>query len=320
MKESTVFFHMNQLGDLMFSLPLIAAMRKQWPNRTLVSVARPALCPLIRATGFVDDVIVRPKAGWKENLRMVHTLREWHFTSAVLFSESPESLMIAAAARIPERIGFDTASLSFLLTKKTGRSGVPSLANNRNLAIRADLMNIHEDYAGLVKVPYPELKKTLAWLAGHAIQEGRFVAIAPGASKRRTEKFWENSRWAALIRKLHSQGVAAVLAGSPAEAAILETIADQAGVGTPVFAPEGGITELAALLKLARLFVGIDSGAMHLAAALTTPVVGLFGPTDPEQIGPRPAIAHTVVRRSSMADINVEDVWTEVSVRLSAAR
>lgn len=311
---------MNQLGDLTFSLPLIAAMRKQWPTRTLVSVARPALSPLLRATELVDDVIVRPDAGLAANLRLVQTLRAWRFTSAVLFSESPESLMVAAAAGIPERIGFSTASLSFLLTKKAGRSGVPSLDNNRSLAIRAGLMNIRDDYAGLVKVPYPELKKTLAWLVGHGIKERSFVAIAPGASKRRTEKFWNNSHWATLIRKLNAHGFTAVLAGAPSEAGILEAISAEAGVKSPVFAPAGGIIELAALLKMAKMFVGIDSGALHLAAALSTPVVGLYGPTDPEQIGPRPAIAHTVVRRSSMADINVEDVWTEVSVRLLVPR
>ncbi|MDR3112983.1 MAG: hypothetical protein LBU09_01225, partial [Endomicrobium sp.] len=125
--EKTVFFHMNQLGDLLFSLPVLKAAKERGGTK-IYSVVKSGLAPLLAASGLTDGFIPKETPFFE----LIKTLKRESFDKAVLFSESPFSLMSAFAAGIKERAGFETASLSFLLTKKAKRNGVPSIYNNFN--------------------------------------------------------------------------------------------------------------------------------------------------------------------------------------------
>jgi ADP-heptose:LPS heptosyltransferase len=303
---------MNQLGDLLFSLPLLAAARKTMADARLVSIARPELAPLLSSSGLVNEVYARPRSGIGKTLQLAARLRKEKFSKAVLFSESPEALLLAAAAGIPERCGFATASMSFLLKKKAERSGVPSLTNNRRLGETLGLTDIPAGYTGLLRVPQDAQNGISSWLMDEGLNPARLVVIAAGASKRRKAKYWQEKKWAGLIDLLQRHHLCPVLAGAPPEKEELVRLALQVKPAPKVFTSEAGILSFAALLKKAALFIGIDSGAMHLAAALGTPVVALFGPTDPLQIGPQPLSSHRVLKRVSMSDITVEDAWSEI--------
>jgi ADP-heptose:LPS heptosyltransferase len=309
--DKIVFFHMNQLGDLMFSLPLLAAARKTLTGARLVSVVRPELAPLLAGSGLTDEVLPRPRAGVRGTLQLARRLRKEQFSKAVFFSESPEVLLLGALAGIPERYGFNTAGLRFLLTAAAERTGVPSAVNNRRLADKLGLP-VPDDYAGLLRLPQADLDKAAAWITDQGINPGRLVVIAAGASKRRKTKYWEPTKWAGLIDLLQKHHLCPVLAGAPAEEEEMVAIAVRVRPAPKVFTSSAGILSFAALLAKTPLFIGIDSGAMHLAAALGTPVTALFGPTDPLQIGPQPLNAHGVVKRAAMQDITVEDVWAEI--------
>lgn len=314
--DTVIFFHMNQLGDCIFSLPLLSAARKEWRDKRLVSVARPSLAPLLQASGLVDEVIQR-RAGAAGTWTLLRALRRARASKAVLFSESPETLMLAAAGGIPERVGFETASLGFFLTRRAGRSGVPSLANNLKLAAAAGLSGLPGDYANLVTVPESEMARISLWLAANRAQEKNIAVISPGASRRRSEKRWAHGRWAVIMDKITGAGYIPVIVGAPAEQRALDDLALLSKKGARVFAGQAGIVSLAALFRHAKVFAGIDSGALHLAAAVGLPVIGLYGPTDPGQIGPRPAEKHTVIKKDTMDDINVDEVWEALERRLS---
>ena len=75
-----------------------------------------------------------------------------------------------------------------------------------------------------------------------------------------------------------------------------------------LFCPENGLVELAALISKAKLFIGIDSGTMHLAASLGIKCVALFGNTDPTQIGPRPLKDHIIIKKNNVKDIKPQDI------------
>jgi len=101
-------------------------------------------------------------------------------------------------------------------------------------------------------------------------------------------KLWPAEHWADLARRLAGQDVLLALTGSDSDRATTAAIAQQAGLGGRLLDLAGrtGLKQVAALLSLADLLVSTDTGVMHLAAALGTPVVALFGPTDPARTGP----------------------------------
>jgi ADP-heptose:LPS heptosyltransferase len=316
MQNKIVFFHMNQLGDFMFSLPLLAAAKQQWPDAERISVIRPPLAPLLEATGLMTSVISRPKAGLREKWALTQRLKQTGFSKAVLFSESPEVTATAYFAGVPERIGFTTASLRWLLTKTAPRTGVPSLRNNAALAQVAGLSQLLPHYAGLVKIPQSQHDAIYQWLQKENIAPSQLVVVSPGASKRRKHKFWLHYCWRELLGRMISVGITPVVCGAPAEKEELEELVKVLKHSVKVFSAPNGILSLAALFAAAKCFVGIDSGAMHLAAGVGTPVVGLFGPTDPMQIGPQPLEKHRIIKKQFMKDITVEDVWKEVNAQL----
>lgn len=298
---------MNQLGDLLFSFPVLAGARRQWPGAKLVSVVRPALAPLVSASGLVDAVIERPGSSLGNALRLIAAVRREHAQTAVLFSESPASILAAAGAGIPRRVGFATASLRFLLTETAARTGVPSLENNHRLGGALGIDTMPADYAGLVAVPAEERADAARWMDARALPDRQVVLLSPGASRRRREKSWDAACWTELAARLAGAGHRPVFIGAPSERQDIEALTGSSAA--PVFCAEQGILSLAALMARARVCVGIDSGAMHLAAAVGTPVVALFGPTDPAQVGPRPPERHRVVCRQTMDAVTVEDVW-----------
>ena len=311
--DKIIFFHMNQLGDFLFSLPVLEAARREWPDKKLVSFINPELKPLVMASGFVNDVIEKKPGATV--FSEISKLRLGGFSKAVLFSESPRSLAECYLSSIPERVGFASASLSFLLTQKSERSGVPSLKNNASLGRSAGLKEIKKDYSGLVKIPVREKDNAEAWITDKKMDDSKIVVISPGTSRRRKGKSWQDAKWEELIAILVGKNCPVVLAGSPAERPGLDNLAKKCPGKVHIFS-DFGIIGLGAILLRARLFIGVDSGAMHLAAALGVPVTALFAETDPSQIGPQPLENNLIIRKNSMSEIEVENVWSAVKEKI----
>jgi len=308
--DKVIFFHMNQLGDFMFCLPVLEAARREWPDKKIYSYIRPELGRLAKATGFVDEIIEKGN-GFGLRLNETALIKKESISKAILFSESPESVLVSLVCGIPERSGFESASLSFFLTQKSKKSGVPSLKNNMNLGLGAGLKNIRKDYSGLVKIPDKEKAVVDGWLSQKKIDPSRLIALSPGTSSRRKEKTWQKEKWLELIGLLIDKNRFVVLCGSPQEKGELENISKEFKERVSIFA-DFGIIALGALLVKSKLFLGVDSGAMHLAASLKTKVAALFGPTDPLQVGPQPLENHIIIRKDSMSQIEISDVWERI--------
>ncbi|MCX5782175.1 MAG: glycosyltransferase family 9 protein [Elusimicrobia bacterium] len=306
--DKIIFFHMNQLGDMMFSLPVLEAARREWPDTKLASYIRKDLMPILEATGFVNQLIEKEEKGFFEKVGVISQLRKEKYSKAVLFSESPISLLLSFLSDIPERIGFKTASLKMLLTSKAEKFGVPSLSNNLKLGIKVGLKEIKENYVNLIKIPKNIIDKVEIWIQENKIEKSRLVIISPGTSKRRKEKSWQKEKWTKLINLLVDRKYCPVLIGSPSEKDQLSKLIEKNDEKVGLFT-DFGILSLAGIISKAKLFIGVDSGPMHLAASLRIPVIALFGSTDPNQVGPQPLESHTVVKQSNMSEIEVDEVW-----------
>lgn len=307
--DKIVFFHMNQLGDLLFSLPVLKAAGEEL-NAKIYSVVKPGLAPLLEASGLVDAIISKEKSFPK----LIKALKKEDFDKAVLFSESPSSVLAAYFSSIKDIAGFKTASLSFLLTAKTERKGVPSVFNDRNLGKLIGLENIKSDYTGILRVPVDKLNAADKWFFDNNIDGKKAVAVSVGASKKRKDKCLKPEIWVEVIDALSKKGISCILSGAQWEKQSMSELSEKCKSKPKIFSAEGGILESAAFLKKCALFTGIDSGAMHLAAALGTRCIGIFGYTDPEQIGPMPLKKHIIIKKDNIAAIRPSDIIDQIKI------
>lgn len=312
--DKIIFFNMNQLGDLLFCLPVVKAARQKYPNAKIYSVTRKNLAGLLKATLLVDKVFIKDK-NLKSKIKLISNIRKENIDVACLFSESPETLILAYFSKIKKRAGFNTASLNFLLTDKAKKNGVPSLENNIELAKKLGLENIQNNYLNIVKTDLKTDDKINKLLKQYNIENKKFIVISIGASKRRQEKCLKPEVWTETINKLTGKNIPVVVAGAVWEKEYIENIINKCVKKVILFCPEGGLIELAGLLKNASLFIGIDSGVMHLAASLGIKCVALYGNTDPLQIGPQPLEKHIIVKKDSAKQITSDDILNKIEFK-----
>lgn len=304
--EKVVYFHMDPIGDLMFSLPAIKSLRDSFPQVSSFSVIKPYLAELLQFTGLVDGII------YKKNIfSLVSVLRNRQFDLGIFFSQSPRSLLTGYLAGIPTRIGFAGDLFSSLLTKRIKRYGVPSTQNNLRLIESAGAKITKRDYCGLIKLDIAKSKKIEKLLQATGITpEKGLVVLSAGVAKRRKEKQWPEDSFAHLADMLISTyNIMCIFTGTKDDIEMVDRIQHLAKNRLINFAGKTTLLELAALYLKAKLFIGVDSGAMHLAAALGLPVVAIFGPTDPTQIGPQ-GEGHSVIKKNNIREITPEEVFS----------
>lgn len=298
---------MNQLGDLLFSLPVLKATKQKYPGIKIYSVIRKNLAELLKSTKLVDKIFVKA-SNLSEQIQLISDIRKENIGTAVMFSESPETMILGYYSKIPKRIGFKTASLKFLLTDYVDKAGVPSLNNNIVLAKEIGLENVQKDYLNIINIEGEKEIKVSFWLEDNNLAGKDFIVVSTGASKRRQEKCLDDKVWIEVLNKLAEKNKNVVIVGAVWEQERIMNLLKSCDKRTKVFCPEGGLTELAAMIKRAKLFVGIDSGTMHLAASLGVKCVALFGHTDPNQIGPRPLKDHIIIKKNNVKEITAEEI------------
>lgn len=176
---------------------------------------------------------------------------------------------------------------SFTHLQSVPRNALRHMAETNLDALRRIGIQPGPDERHMTLVPGPAAVATVAGhLAGFGLQGGDFIHIHPAS--RWFFKCWPVEHMAALVERLQAEGHAVVLTAAPShdEKAMLASI--QARLSKPAFSLSGQLSlkELAALTQASRLFIGVDSAPMHIAAAVGTPTVALFGPSGDKQWGP----------------------------------
>jgi lipopolysaccharide heptosyltransferase II len=326
-------FHLNQVGDLVFSLPALAALRARFPEAEITSILRPNLAELMQASPFVDRLVVR-KPGLAGEARLLWELRRRKFDLAVAFSQSASTALQALATRAPTRIGFADADLGCLLNRKVHLPGLPWPGKLARLAVCLGAQAPPRSYVGLLRIPAPLRQRARHLLQQQGVgPDARIAVIAPCASGRRAHKAWDADKFAEVADYLHERWQASVvIVGGVGDTREAARIAGAMSAPSVNLAGETTTGELAAMVEGAAIVVGIDSGPMHLAAAMGAPVVALFGPTDPARTGPHgkghevvtaglpcAPCAHPCEARECMSAITVEAVTAAVDRILGRA-
>jgi ADP-heptose:LPS heptosyltransferase len=285
--------HLNQIGDLVFSLPLLKALRENNPGAAIHSVIRPYLHDLLAPSPYVDQLIHR-KGGWVDGLKLLRQIRQNRYDLLISLSRSIECLMLTNLSKAGVKAGFEHPPWDRGLDIKEKIEGHHSWVNNLKLLGRLNVDVPQKDYVGLLVLPGPAdpgKKSEAGWVR----PRGKYAVIAAGTSARRRVKAWEERKFGELIVLLKDKyGLDPVLVGSESDREVHRRVtgmikeADRDHRVGQVFDLSGRISllDLCYILKDASLFVGVDSGLMHLASALDIPVVGIFGPTDPSYVGP----------------------------------
>lgn len=287
----------NWVGDAVMALPALEAIRRHEPLAHIAVLARPWVAELYRDQGFADRLIVFDHAGRHAGLggaeRMARELRCERFDVALLLQNAFQAAWLAWRAGIPQRIGYARDRRSWLLTQavELPRPGeIPSQEPYYYLELlrRAGwLEQLPQVSAVTMRVSDEAQRNGESKLRAAGGRQGaRRVAMAPGAAFG-AARCWPVERFAALADRVIAELDAdVVLVGSAADRDTTQRIATGMRRKPIVLAGQTTIGELPGVLRACHAFVGNDSGAMHVAAAVGLPVIGIFGPTDPEATAP----------------------------------
>ena len=292
----------NWIGDAVITLPAIAAIRRNFPSAHISILVRPWVADIFRGSPLVDEVIIFDKRGEDKGISglfsVIKRVRRKEFDLAILLQNAFEAALITFLAGIPERWGYATDGRSWLLTRAVPLS--EGIKRKHQVYYYLELLSS----LGLETGP-PEFhlapsdegrKKAEALLSSSGVDFSHpLVGISPGASYG-SAKRWYPERFSAVAERLIREFQAEIIIfGGEGEREIAHKVVKNIkGKATDI----SGMTDLSTLigaLSLLDLLITNDSGPMHLASALSIPVVAIFGPTDPATTSPFGDI-HKVVR------------------------
>jgi heptosyltransferase-2 len=282
----------NWVGDAIMALPALQAARKRFPEAEISILALPYVADIYRGQGVADELIGYDRhgehAGVRGREKLAAALRAKKFDTALLFQNAFDAAWIAWRAGIPKRIGYNRDARGWLLTKaiRVPRAGeIPAHEKFYYLELlrRAGWIDAIPEISEIsLRVTEEQAGRAEEKLRSFGSMRGAVrIAVGAGASYG-SAKCWPPERFAKALNQLVKEhGAEVLLFGTPAEAGVSTAI--QAGLEKPAIDLTGKtqIAELPALLSRCSAFLGNDSGAMHVAAAVGLPVVAVFGPTDP---------------------------------------
>jgi heptosyltransferase I len=296
---------LSAVGDVIHTLPSLAALRNLYPVAHITWVVEEAAAEIVRDHPCLDRIMVSRRKGWLEEIKagrlkkplremksFLRDLRDREYDLVIDFHGLFKSAMLVFLSRGKRKIGYDSyQELSGFFYGEKIPEDMTKHAVDRYLDFPKYLGATISSPAFQIAIGEESRKNVDGILALHRIT-GPFVALNPVAYW--DTKLWDDERFAALcdrIGELYS--IPVVLTGQKAPS--LEKIRALTHQGVINLEGQTTLKDLAELYRRAALLITTDSGPMHLAAAVGTPVVALFGPTDPKRTGPYGS-GHMVIR------------------------
>jgi lipopolysaccharide heptosyltransferase II len=307
--ERILLVRLRLIGDVVFTTPLIGALRRAYPKARLTYLVEPAAAPVVRHNPHLDEVIVAPRrrgAGrLLDDVRLARRLRRARFDLALDLHGGPRSAWLTWASGARERIGYDIAGRRWMYTRVVARPR--ELRPRHSVRNQWDLLEGIVGWSGGEPDPARDRIDIALEAAADARMAGKLRGAGVGADdelivihvsagnpfRRWPEPFFVDL--AASLAAGHSRR-RVVFSSGPSDRGAASRIAAAARERLGADAHriidlgEFDLHELRSLIGRSRLFVGGDTGPLHIAAATDTPVVGLYGPTLAARSAPwRPA-------------------------------
>ncbi len=284
-----LLLQLKRIGDLILTTPAIATLRENFPDARVTLVASRECADLLPAISNVDRILLVRRNLY--DLALFFALVREKFDYCVDFTRNDRSALFALLSGARKRIvyrrrdRFKRRAQVYNDFVKLRKLGVHTI--DYNIALLGPLGISHVSRALHLELPQKARHKVNALRRNWKIN-GAYVIFHPGSA--RGEKFWEPQRWADAIEHVRSGSqISVVLTGGTSKPERKHLREIQGKLRRPVIDLSGktDLLTLAALIEQARLLVTVDSAPMHVAAAMRTPQVILFGPTNPFHWRPR---------------------------------
>jgi lipopolysaccharide heptosyltransferase II len=300
-----LLIRLRLIGDVVFTTPIVRALRRAMPDAHIAYLVERESAAVVERNPHLDEIIVIPRSRGlsriADDVRLARRLRGRKFDIVIDMHGGPRSGWLTLATGAPQRIGYEIPGRTWMYTRAVARPR--ELRPRHSVANQWDLLQALEGWNGNTPDPVRDAvemapdpaseRRVAARLAECGIANGHeliVIHVSAGNPFRR----WPEDAFVALITGL--AGVPTrrfVLSSGPSDRAAAERIAGhaRAALGPSAAARvldfgDFDLRELRALVDRSRLFVGGDTGPLHIAATTATPIVALFGPTLPERSAP----------------------------------
>ena len=262
---------LGAMGDILHALPAAASLKHSFPSAPLTWVVESTWAPLLQHNSFIDRVICLDRRHPRTWMNTLSELREQHFSIAMDLQGLLKSALTASLAK-PERIiGYDRKLVrermaAWFYSSRVSTAAAHIVDRHLDMAVAAGAVNLLRSFPLPAGVPEGDLP------------DGPFVLASPFAGWK--SKQWPLEYYAQVARELMARWHLPLVLNGPVAAR--ETLQSVPGV----WIHTSGIAGLIDATRRSSAIIGVDSGPMHLAAALGKPGVAIFGPTDPKRNGP----------------------------------
>jgi lipopolysaccharide heptosyltransferase II len=290
---------LRQIGDVVFTTPAIHALRARFPDAHLAYIVEPHAAALVAANPHLNEVIVAPRTGLVADLALGRRLRAARFDVAIDFHGGPRASMLTWLSGAPVRIGYEVTGRSWMYTRRVARP--------RALRPRHSVEN-QWDLLAALEIPAPDrsqfpVEMTVDPAAARAMDERLARAgVEPGdpiivihVSAGNPFRRWPVAAFAALVTVLitRDRRRRVIVTSGPSDRQAADRVITHARSlltdedrGHVTSCGDCSLAELRALVERAALYIGGDSGPLHVAATSAVPIVGLYGPTLPARSAP----------------------------------
>jgi len=300
-----LLIRLRLIGDVVFTTPLLRALKRTFPDSNLSYLVEPQAEAVVRGNPHLDAVIVAPHATGLSRIatdfELARRLRRERYDLVIDLHGGPRSAWLTWWSGAPRRIGYEIKGRTWMYTRTVPRPR--ALRSRHSVRNQWDLLEAMDGWPAGEPDPSRDSVEMLrdapadARIARRLNEYGITAAhelvvihVSAGNAFRR----WPEPAFIRLVSGLAAESPCRriVLSSGPSDRAAATRIADEArrilGVGSDrvVDFGEFDLAELRALIERSRLFIGGDSGPLHIAATTSTPIVGIYGPTEPARSAP----------------------------------
>ena len=325
---------LGALGDVVHAIPVAAALRRAFPTVRIDWLVGPKHREILDLVPVIDRRLVLNDS---RALSAVRELRANAYDVAIDLQGLIKSAVLARASGAARVIGFTSryareriASWFYTDVHDPGGGGMYHIDERHVVYTNLGLLQLLGISVGVPEFPLDHVESAVA---AHVAREtgGRYAIVNPGAAW--PNKRWPPSRLAAVAIELRARyGLSSVAVWGPGEEPLARAVVDHSS-GAAMLSPKTTIADVVALARGASLYLSGDTGPAHIAAAVGTPVVGIYGPTRPSRNGPWSAADVTVSRADvcqchhlrqcrlqtmCLEDIQIAEVLTAVEKRMEA--
>jgi lipopolysaccharide heptosyltransferase II len=272
----------DRIGDVLLSTPVIRVLREAYPQAYIAMMVSPYAKEIVEGNPYVDDVIIYDKEAkhksWGRSIRFARNLKKKRFDLSLILHPTNRVHLVTYFAGIPRRIGYDR-KLGFLLTDKVKHT--KHLGEKHESEYNLDLVRLLgiEPLDNALYMPLKQYSERWAedLFLGQGIKEtDKLLAIHPGASC--PSKIWPNERFALVAdRLIEKYGFKILVVSGPKDISLAQSLIKNMRHPAINIAGKTSLSQLASILKRCRLFISNDSGPVHVACAVGTPVISIFG-------------------------------------------